>query len=271
MQGSRSHWLGVFAIVVMATPVWGSVQINFSDDENNPDPGFRIHDTNADNFSECIELGSNESMNTDNLDFQRISSAESTTNGAEILNYIVVMPELEITADLGDVTPFPGITISTFAILFKDSGTSMSSATFANLGGFRVYAAGDTTLSTPLLIADMEIFQNFSAIGGAGTFEAAVEMNLTNVRLDGSVTETTLIEFKQAADAAELLGDPLNGPDFDFNVSSAGSNIAEMIRAGVPPVIGSASGSIFAVPEPGTLVLLAAGAFAGLSRRRRSA
>jgi hypothetical protein len=244
-------WLGrVFAagvIFALAAPTWASVQINFSDDTLNPAPGFRIDDNNGSGISELIELGSNESLNTDGLDFQRITNATSGTGGADVLNYIVVMPELEIVADNGDSVIF-GTTFSFFGIAFADGGT---------------------TLSTPLMIADMHLANDFVAVGSSGVFEAEITMNLTNVRLDAGVTESTLLDFKLNADAAELIGDPLNGPDFNFVVSSSGSNIAEMIRAGMPPVIGSAAGSIFATPEPASITLLAAGLFA-VARRRRS-
>lgn len=255
-----AKYLSVVAIFALCvSPAFGSVQINFSDDDISLDPGFRITNVDGIGISEKLELGSDFGLNAaDGLDYMRISGATSSDMGLTVANFIVVIPELRIVSQIGP--PVGGITLYNLEIF---TGGFSSIATFGNTAGFRVYASvADVFANSPLMIADVNLLDPFLVVGSAGVVEASVSfVNLTNVRLSPAGTlHPTLVEFSAAANVG-------GGADMNVNVSAAGQNIANRINAG-QTVAGSSSGSVLAVPEPGTLMLLAAGAMLTLRRRK---
>lgn len=252
--------LALAASTAMAAPV----RIDFSG--NTPPglpptgPGFRISDaSSADlpNVSERFQLGSRAANNLDGLNFLRITSATSTTGGSDVADFIVVIPELYIR-DIGqaDGNPNVGAFEDTFGLRFNTPGGTETSV----VDGFAVYAASDVGLLTPLLLANIGLVEDFLIVSESGFVEGTPGLiglsNIRTVNTGGSFA--TLSEF--AASGAVF------GADFTARINAAGQNIGLNILNRLLSE-GSSNGSVETIPEPASLVLLAAGALAMIRRR----
>lgn len=242
------------AFAMIAAPALASVRIDFSDSSNNRQggsPGFRVSNGDGGGISERLEIGNN--ADGDNLSFLRITGSTSSTQGVDVLDFIVAFPNLQLANTLGA----DGNGIDNYDLQFQGGGVDRAAA-------FGIYGVGDTGLTTPFLLADMHLVDRiFRTLGSSGAVETSVTplaglVNLDNiVLLNGGAGFPTLLEF--ALQSAR-------GADFVANVSSAGTRLSQRILGG-NTVEGSASGSIF-VPEPGTVLLLVAGAMMAVRARR---
>jgi len=252
------------ALALVAIPAWGAdIRIDFSDDSGSSTPGFRIRDLDdvGPDISEAYELGRNnfdpdglgDGSDASDLDFLRITSSTSSVAGADVVGFIVVLPDLYLT----DIGAADGTFIDCFGLSFFGGGTTA-------INGFQIFDIADTGLTTPLLQADITLVDaEFLTVGSSGTVEPTVTINLTNVDALGlGQFITTLAEFEDFADAG-------GGADFVAGVFAGFNNIGGEVLGG-DSVAGSAAGSVFAVPEPGTLALLAVGALLATRSRRRS-
>lgn len=236
------------------------VQIDFSSTPTltppAPGPGFRMDDSSpgvAPNFDNQLAIGSGLANNADNLDFLRISSSSSSTGGADVAGFIVVLPRMIVT-DINSSGP----SISYFG-LHLDDGSGNPVMTMTN--GFKVFAATDAGLTTPLLLADLTLVDPLLSIGESGLVEGTTGVvGLSNIHTLGlGSTFATLAEF--AANGA-------SGADFTARVNTAGIDIANNAMAGIMTE-GSSNGSVQTVPEPTTMSLIGLGALLLVRHRAR--
>ena len=241
----RFSIVAAVAVLLAGAPAFASIQIDFSDDETSNDPGFRI---GAGGLPALLEIGSNVAFGADGLDFLRITSVSD--GSIDVLDFIIVLPELQFSALLSD-----GPAVDIYDIEIAGGGTGPV------VDGFRIYAALDTGLLLPLLQADFEVLDDAVVVGSSGLIESAPDIGLTNCEtLNGGGAIATLANF---CDGATI------GADFVAGIFSGGTDISSAIMSG-DSVEGSSAGSIEAVPEPGTILLLVTGTLMAVRSRRRS-
>jgi hypothetical protein len=245
--------VSIVSLVAMALSVgqaYAAVRIDFSGGTGSQvnTPAWRASDVNSPGtFSDNLEVGS---AGNDNLGYLRITASTSSVAGLDVLGYIVVIPRMTIS-NMGGAD---GVGVDTYDVSFVGGGRIAP-------GGFRIYNQFDTGLTTPLFISDIVLADHtLTTLGSTGAIESTVGLNLANAFFNPIMGPLpTLQEFAAAVNAG--------GGDFNASVSSAGNNISMRDLAGLTTT-GSASGSVFAVPEPGTFALLVAGAMMAIRARR---
>lgn len=249
--------LALSALLAASVASASPVRIDFSG--NTPPtlpptgPGFRISDAgtaDTPDVSESFRLGSGVANNADGLNYLRITSSTSSTLGVDVLNFIVVVPSLLIS-DIGlyDGNPF---TEDYFGLRFADGSTNV-------VNGFAVYHEADVLLASPLLLADITLVDPLLVFSESGFLEGTpgvVGLSNMNLTLLGSAY-TTLVEFMAMG---------AGGADFTARINTAGTNIGADILNRLT-IEGSSNGSVETIPEPGTLLLTAAGVVMLLRRR----
>lgn len=251
---TRKQFMAVAALMwTSAAVIAAPVRIDFADDSSIPTPGFMVQPVGAMSpISDSLRIGSNVPGHVNGLDFLRITSATSTTQGSEVLGFIVTLPDFTI-ANIGGAN---GVGVDTYQLSFAGGNPTFAA------NGFGIYALSDTGLTLPLLTADLNLLdRTLFLFGASGSIESSVGLNLTNVQTpNGGNLITTLREFQQ---------DAISGASFVAGISSASvsQSISQRIMARAL-VNGSSSGSVESViPEPATLILLATGALIA-SRRK---
>jgi hypothetical protein len=244
----------VLAVAISATPVLGSVRIDFSDAScAGCDPtGFRISNPGGGPISDRLEFGSDQPLNGDMLDYLNVTFA--SVGGVPALDgALVVVPEFKINSYFGNVGG-----VDLFNLGFYPGGGQGPVA-----GGFKVYAPGDSAFAHLLMHADISLSDFLYVVGASGQIEPLVSLNLTNVGLTPEgMTYPALVAFK---------ADAVLGADFLGGINAAGKNMVTEINMG-HEFTGSANGSIQStIPEPGTLLLLAVGGLFAARRARRVA
>lgn len=231
------------AMAMVAAPAFATLRIDFSDDEGNQAPGFRISNVGGGPTSDRLDLGSGVPGAADGVDFLRVSSTEPVSG--DILGFIIRVPAFRIGLVGGEVYG-DGLDIYSLS-LFNPADS-----------GFAVYHAADVGLTTPLVTGDFNVSPDaLIIIGAAGLVFADVNFgDISNLARLNNGPYPTLDAF---------VAQGINGADFAANIGSAGADISAAIQAGAT-VEGSANGNVF-VPEPGTLALLVAGALFARVRR----
>jgi hypothetical protein len=238
------------ATTALAMPV----QIDFSAGNVVVAPGYRLSDTGAPGFDNRLDIGSRLPNNADNLNFLRVTSATSSTLGADVQDYIVTLPRMLVSNIGGGGFP------ATFGLAL-DNGSGSPVMSLAN--GFAIYNAADVLLTTPLLLADITLVDPLLVIGESGLVEGTTGVvGLSNIHTIGAGGALpTLVEFATSG--------AVGGADFTARINSAGIDIASNINAGILTE-GSANGSVQTIPEPTTLSLMALGALMWTRRSRKA-
>ena len=239
------------ALVLTAAPSFAALRIDFSDDELNQSPGFRLSST-AGGFDDRFDLGSNVPGAANGVDFLRVSAVDPVAG--DVLGFIIRLPSLRVSLTPGEVY---GDGLDVYQLSLFNPGDNL----------FAIYHSNDVGLTDPLVVGDFNLSPDaLITIGTAGLVLSDVNFqDLTNLQLvnngigfDGSMFPTLVSLVAQALN---------NDADFAANIGSAGTDISAGILHG-DTVEGSSNGNIY-VPEPGTLALLAAGALLARFRRTR--
>jgi hypothetical protein len=242
----------MLALALAATPSFGAIQYTYSDDQATPFEGFRFSSPAGGPIDDLLEIGSNQPNNLDGLDFLRIQTPD---NGGlnSIHNFILVLPEFRLSLLANHMCNPNGIT--TYGLDF---------ATQDHL--VRIYDAADTLLTTPLLIGTMNINNPLMVLTANGFVAPDIDYtDITNI-----VTTAPGGLFPDLVSLATMAAG--SGADFSSTLSRAlnqGEAFCTFIDAGTQ-FEGAANGDLTAVPEPGTILLLVAGAIGAVRSRRRA-